>query len=76
MGAGSPSPSNMLAGLLNQPGEISINGHAINSTSSKAASFWESTWFTSTMLVEAFTVAENIILGSELTKNGARYRWS
>ena len=32
---------------------------------------WELEWFTSTfMLVEAFTVAENIILGSELTKNG------
>lgn len=63
---------NMLAGLLEPTsGEIVVNGQVVNLDSpSKAASLGIGMVHQHFMLVEAFTVAENIILGSELTKNG------
>ncbi|VIV96413.1 ABC transporter ATP-binding protein [Streptococcus pneumoniae] len=63
---------NMLAGLLEPTsGEIAVNGQVVNLDSpSKAASLGIGMVHQHFMLVEAFTVAENIILGSELTKNG------
>lgn len=71
-GAGKSTLMNMLAGLLEPTsGEIVVNGKVVELDSpSKAASLGIGMVHQHFMLVEAFTVAENIILGSELTKNG------
>lgn len=71
-GAGKSTLMNMLAGLLEPTsGEIAVNSQVVNLDSpSKAASLGIGMVHQHFMLVEAFTVAENIILGSELTKNG------
>lgn len=71
-GAGKSTLMNMLVGLLEPTsGEIAVNGQVVNLDSpSKAASLGIGMVHQHFMLVEAFTVAENIILGSELTKNG------
>lgn len=71
-GAGKSTLMNMLAGLLEPTsGDIAVNGQVVNLDSpSKAASLGIGMVHQHFMLVEAFTVAENIILGSELTKNG------
>lgn len=71
-GAGKSTLMNMLAGLLEPTsGEIAINGEVVKIDSpSKAAHLGIGMVHQHFMLVEAFTVAENIILGSETTKNG------
>lgn len=71
-GAGKSTLMNMLAGLLEPTsGEVAVNGQVVKLDSpSKAASLGIGMVHQHFMLVEAFTVAENIILGSEITKNG------
>ena len=71
-GAGKSTLMNMLAGLLEPTsGDIVVNGKPVNLDSpSKAASLGIGMVHQHFMLVEAFTVAENIILGSETTKHG------
>ncbi|MCJ1971841.1 ABC transporter ATP-binding protein [Pseudolactococcus carnosus] len=69
-GAGKSTLMNMLSGLLEPTeGEILINGHpeAINSPS-RASELGIGMVHQHFMLVDAFTVAENIILGNETTK--------
>ena len=71
-GAGKSTLMNMLAGLL-QPtsGIIKVNGQEVTIDSpSKATKLGIGMVHQHFMLVEAFTVAENIILGSEVTKAG------
>ena len=71
-GAGKSTLMNMLAGLL-QPtsGTIKVNGQVVSIDSpSKATKLGIGMVHQHFMLVEAFTVAENIILGSEVTKFG------
>ena len=71
-GAGKSTLMNMLAGLLEPTsGEIVVNGKSEKLDSpSKAASLGIGMVHQHFMLVEAFTVAENIILGSEVTNKG------
>lgn len=71
-GAGKSTLMNMLAGLLEPTsGEIAINGKVVKIDSpSKAAHLGIGMVHQHFMLVDAFTVAENIILGSETTKAG------
>ena len=71
-GAGKSTLMNMLAGLLEPTsGDILVNGTTVNLDSpSKAASLGIGMVHQHFMLVEAFTVVENIILGSETTKHG------
>ncbi|MCY7194833.1 ABC transporter ATP-binding protein [Streptococcus gallolyticus] len=71
-GAGKSTLMNMLAGLL-QPtsGEILVKGEVAHLDSpSKSAKMRIGMVHQHFMLVEAFTVAENIILGNEVTKKG------
>ncbi|MFC3932753.1 ABC transporter ATP-binding protein [Streptococcus dentapri] len=69
-GAGKSTLMNMLAGLLEPTeGEILLNGKPVKLDSpSKSASLGIGMVHQHFMLVDAFTVAENIILGSEVTK--------
>ena len=71
-GAGKSTLMNMLDGLLEPTsGEIVVNGKSEKLDSpSKAASLGIGMVHQHFMLVEAFTVAENIILGSEVTNKG------
>ena len=71
-GAGKSTLMNMLAGLLEPTsGEIVVNGKSEKLDSpSKAASLGIGMVHQHFMLVEAFTVAENIIRGSEVTNKG------
>ena len=71
-GAGKSTLMNMLAGLLEPTsGGIVVNGKSEKLDSpSKAASLGIGMVHQHFMLVEAFTVAENIILGSEVTNKG------
>ena len=71
-GAGKSTLMNMWAGLLEPTsGEIVVNGKSEKLDSpSKAASLGIGMVHQHFMLVEAFTVAENIILGSEVTNKG------
>ncbi|AQP42176.1 simple sugar transport system ATP-binding protein [Streptococcus gallolyticus] len=71
-GAGKSTLMNMLAGLL-QPtsGEILVKGEVAHLDSpSKSTKMGIGMVHQHFMLVEAFTVAENIILGNEVTKKG------
>ena len=71
-GAGKSTLMNMLSGLL-QPtsGTIKVKGQEVTIDSpSKATKLGIGMVHQHFMLVEAFTVAENIILGSEVTKAG------
>ncbi|TYL03727.1 ABC transporter ATP-binding protein [Streptococcus dysgalactiae] len=71
-GAGKSTLMNMLAGLLEPTsGEIVINDKPVLIDSpSKSAKLGIGMVHQHFMLVEAFTVAENIILGNEKVKNG------
>ncbi|HES0276498.1 TPA: ABC transporter ATP-binding protein [Streptococcus pyogenes] len=71
-GAGKSTLMNMLAGLLEPTsGEIVINDKPVQIDSpSKSAKLGIGMVHQHFMLVEAFTVAENIILGNEVVKNG------
>lgn len=69
-GAGKSTLMNILTGLL-QPtsGEILINGKQVTVDSpSKAAALGIGMVHQHFMLIDAFTVTENIVLGSEITK--------
>ncbi|MFU2205634.1 ABC transporter ATP-binding protein [Streptococcus pluranimalium] len=68
-GAGKSTLMNMLAGLLEPTsGEIVVNGRSVVINSpSKSSRIGIGMVHQHFMLVEAFTVAENIILGNELT---------
>ncbi len=71
-GAGKSTLMNMLSGLL-QPtsGQIRVNGEEVVLDSpSKAANMGIGMVHQHFMLVEAFTVAENIVLGNEVAKAG------
>ncbi|WP_165212766.1 ABC transporter ATP-binding protein [Streptococcus tangpeifui] len=69
-GAGKSTLMNMLSGLLEPTeGEIFLNGKAVKLDSpSKSASLGIGMVHQHFMLVDAFSVAENIILGTEVTK--------
>src|SRR5574337_460155 len=69
-GAGKSTLMNMLSGLLEPTeGEILINGHPeAMSSPSRASELGIGMVHQHFMLVDAFTVAENIILGNETTK--------
>lgn len=71
-GAGKSTLMNMLAGLLEPTsGEIFVNGKSEKLDSpSRAAALGIGMVHQHFMLVEAFTVAENIILGIEITNKG------
>ena len=71
-GAGKSTLMNMLAGLLEPTsGEIFVNGKSEKLDSpSRAAALGLGMVHQHFMLVEAFSVAENIILGSEITNKG------
>ncbi|MGT2911837.1 ABC transporter ATP-binding protein [Streptococcus cameli] len=71
-GAGKSTLMNMLVGLLEPTsGEIFLNGKSVSLDSpSKAAKLGIGMVHQHFMLVEAFTVAENIVLGSEKTNAG------
>ena len=71
-GAGKSTLMNMLDGLLEPTsGEIFVNGKSEKLDSpSRAAALGIGMVHQHFMLVEAFTVAENIILGSEITNKG------
>ena len=71
-GAGKSTLMNMLAGLLEPTsGEIFVNGKSEKLDSpSRTAALGIGMVHQHFMLVEAFTVAENIILGSEITNKG------
>jgi simple sugar transport system ATP-binding protein len=71
-GAGKSTLMNMLAGLL-QPtsGELEVNGQTVVIDSpSKSSQLGIGMVHQHFMLVEAFTVTENIVLGNETVKNG------
>lgn len=71
-GAGKSTLMNMLAGLLEPTdGQIFINGQPVTIDSlSKSSQLGIGMVHQHFMLVEAFTVAENIVLGNETTQNG------
>ncbi|WP_159543959.1 ABC transporter ATP-binding protein [Streptococcus halichoeri] len=71
-GAGKSTLMNMLAGLLEPTdGEIVINGKTeVIDSPSKSSNLGIGMVHQHFMLVEAFTVAENIILGNEVVKKG------
>ncbi|MGT2887302.1 ABC transporter ATP-binding protein [Streptococcus didelphis] len=71
-GAGKSTLMNMLAGLLEPTeGDIFINGQSVLIDSpSKSSKLGIGMVHQHFMLVEAFTVAENIILGNETVKKG------
>lgn len=68
-GAGKSTLMNMLAGLLEPTsGDIMVNGQSVTIDSpSKSSQLGIGMVHQHFMLVEAFTVAENIILGNEIT---------
>ncbi|MDY4510333.1 ATP-binding cassette domain-containing protein, partial [Streptococcus hyovaginalis] len=68
-GAGKSTLMNMLSGLLEPTsGEIVVNGQSVSIDSpSKASHLGIGMVHQHFMLVEAFTVAENIVLGNEMT---------
>lgn len=71
-GAGKSTLMNMLSGLLEPTsGEIAVNGQVVAIDSpTKSSQLGIGMVHQHFMLVEAFTVAENIILGNETTKAG------